>query len=35
MTDSVKIELPPHDLIASTLTTADDRVVLSDWSAPR
>jgi DMSO/TMAO reductase YedYZ molybdopterin-dependent catalytic subunit/thiosulfate reductase cytochrome b subunit len=35
MTDSVKIELPPHDLIASTLTTADDRVVLSDWTPPR
>jgi len=35
MTDSVKIELPPHDPIASTLTTADDRIVLSDWTPPR
>ena len=35
MTDSVKTELPPHDPIASTLTTADDRIVLSDWTPPR
>jgi sulfoxide reductase catalytic subunit YedY len=35
MTDSVKIELPPHDPIASTLTTADDRIILSDWTPPR
>ncbi len=35
MTDSVKIRLPPHDPIASTLSAADDRIVLSDWTPPR
>jgi sulfoxide reductase catalytic subunit YedY len=31
MTDSVKIKSPPHDPIASTLSAADDRIVLSHW----
>jgi sulfoxide reductase catalytic subunit YedY len=35
MPDSVKIKAPPHDSIASTLSTADDRIVLSDWTPPR
>jgi len=35
MTDSVKITLPPHDPIASTLSAADDRIVLSDWLPPQ
>ena len=35
MTDSVKIRLPPHDPIASTLSAADDRIVLSDWLPPQ
>ncbi|MGH1575169.1 molybdopterin-dependent oxidoreductase [Methylobacterium sp. P31] len=33
--DSVKIELPGHDPIASTLSSADDRVVLTDWMPPQ
>ncbi len=35
MTDSVKIKMPPHDPIASTLSAADDRIVLSDWLPPQ
>ena len=35
MTDSVKITLPPHDRLASTLSAADDRIVLSDWLPPQ
>ena len=35
MTDSVKIKLPPHDPIASTLSAADDRIVLSHWLPPQ
>lgn len=35
MTDSVKIERPPHDPIASTLSAADDRIVLSEWLPPQ
>ena len=35
MTDSVKIELPPHDPIASTLSAADDRIVVSEWLPPQ
>ena len=35
MTDSVKIELPPHDPIASTLSAADDRIVMSEWLPPQ
>ena len=35
MTDSMKIELPPHDPIASTLSAADDRIVMSDWLPPQ
>ena len=35
MTDSVKIEPPPHDRIASTLSTADDRIVMSEWLPPQ
>jgi DMSO/TMAO reductase YedYZ molybdopterin-dependent catalytic subunit/thiosulfate reductase cytochrome b subunit len=35
MSDSVKIKLPPHDPIASQLTSADDRIVLSQWLPPR
>jgi hypothetical protein len=34
MTDSVKIERPPHDPIASTLSAADDRIVMSEWLPP-
>ena len=34
MTDSVRIE-PPHDPIASTLSAADDRIVLSEWLPPQ
>src|SRR6185437_16112962 len=35
MMDSVKIGLPPHDPIASTLSAADDRIVLSEWLPPQ
>ena len=35
MTDSVKIEFPPHDPIASTLSAADDRIVMSEWLPPQ
>ena len=35
MTDSVKIEPPRHDLIASTLSAADDRIVMSEWLPPQ
>ena len=35
MTDSVKIELPSHDRIASTLSAADDRIVMSEWLPPQ
>jgi len=35
MTDSVKIEQPTHDPIASTLSAADDRIVLTDWLPPQ
>src|SRR5579872_7534812 len=35
MLDSVKIRVPPHDSIASTLSAADDRIVLNDWTPPR
>jgi methionine sulfoxide reductase catalytic subunit len=35
MLDSVKTKAPPHDPIASTLSAADDRIVLSDWTPPR
>jgi methionine sulfoxide reductase catalytic subunit len=35
MTDPVKIELPPHDPIASTLSAADDRIVVSEWLPPQ
>jgi methionine sulfoxide reductase catalytic subunit len=35
MSDSVKIMSPPHDLISSQLTSADDRIVLSHWLPPR
>jgi methionine sulfoxide reductase catalytic subunit len=35
MTDSVKIELPRHDPIASTLSAADDRIVMSEWLPPQ
>jgi len=35
MTDSVKIELVPHDPIASTLSAADDRLVMSEWLPPQ
>ena len=35
MTDSVKIKLPPHDPITSTLSAADDRIVLSHWLPPQ
>ena len=35
MADSVKIKLPPHDPIASTLSAADDRIVLSHWLPPQ
>jgi hypothetical protein len=34
MAESVKIKLPPHDPIASTLSAADDRIVLSHWLPP-
>jgi methionine sulfoxide reductase catalytic subunit len=33
--DSVTIKLPPHDPIASTLSAADDRIVLSHWLPPQ
>src|SRR6185437_9032465 len=35
MTDSVKIERLPHDPIASTLSAADDRIVMSEWLPPQ
>jgi methionine sulfoxide reductase catalytic subunit len=35
MSDSVKITSPPHDLISSRLSSADDRIVLSHWLPPR
>ena len=35
MADSVQIKLPPHDPIASTLSSADDRIVLTHWLPPR
>jgi methionine sulfoxide reductase catalytic subunit len=35
MTDSVEIKLPPHDPIASTLSSADDRIILTHWLPPR
>jgi DMSO/TMAO reductase YedYZ molybdopterin-dependent catalytic subunit/thiosulfate reductase cytochrome b subunit len=35
MADSVNIKLPPHDPIASTLSSADDRIVLTHWLPPR
>ena len=35
MADSVKIESPPHDPIASTLSAADDRIVMSEWLPPQ
>ena len=35
MPDSVTIQAPPHDPIASTLSAADDRIVLSHWLPPR
>ena len=35
MMDSVKIGLPPHDPIASTLSAADDRIVTSEWLPPQ
>jgi hypothetical protein len=35
MTDSVKIERRPHDPIASTLSAADDRIVMSEWLPPQ
>jgi DMSO/TMAO reductase YedYZ molybdopterin-dependent catalytic subunit len=34
MADSVKIKAPPHDVIASTLSSADDRIVLNHWLPP-
>jgi methionine sulfoxide reductase catalytic subunit len=35
MADSVKIKSPPHDPIASTLSSADDRIVLTHWLPPQ
>ena len=35
MTDSVTTKLPPHDPVASTLSAADDRIVMSDWLPPQ
>ena len=35
MVDSVTVKAPPHDPIASTLTSADDRIVLTHWLPPR
>jgi methionine sulfoxide reductase catalytic subunit len=35
MTDTLKIKLPAHDPIASTLSAADDRIVLSHWLPPQ
>ena len=35
MTNSVKIEPPRHDPIASTLSAADDRIVMSEWLPPQ
>ena len=35
MPDSVRTKVPPHDSIASTLSAADDRIVLNDWTPPR
>ena len=35
MTDSVKIERRPHDPIASTLSAADDRIIMSEWLPPQ
>jgi len=35
MTDSVKVSPPQHRPVTPTLTSADDRLVLSDWLPPR
>ena len=35
MTDSVKIERRPHDPIASALSAADDRIIMSEWLPPQ
>lgn len=35
MPDSVTVKPPIHDPIASTLSSADDRIVLSHWTPPR
>jgi DMSO/TMAO reductase YedYZ molybdopterin-dependent catalytic subunit/thiosulfate reductase cytochrome b subunit len=35
MADSVRIKSPPHDPIASALSPADDRIVLTHWLPPR
>jgi hypothetical protein len=35
MSDSVEIKSPPHDPIASTLSSADDRIALTHWLPPR
>ncbi len=35
MPDSVKIKLPPYDPLESALNSANDRLVLSDWTPPR
>lgn len=33
--DSAKIERPHHDPIASTVSAADDRIVMSEWVPPQ
>jgi sulfoxide reductase catalytic subunit YedY len=35
MPDSVEIKPPLHDPIASTLSSGDNRIILSDWLPPR
>lgn len=35
MTDSVSIKSPPDEPIRSTLSSADDRIILSNWLPPR
>lgn len=35
MIDSVEIKAPPHGSLSSTLSSADDRIVLAHWLPPR
>jgi DMSO/TMAO reductase YedYZ molybdopterin-dependent catalytic subunit/thiosulfate reductase cytochrome b subunit len=35
MADSVKLQPPPHDPVAATLSAPDDRTILTHWIPPR